>query len=638
MKLKKIILCIIMIMIAVTSVPVLDLSAQAATPYYIEVDITNQIVTIFRTKDKSIARQMICSTGLDNTTPIGTFTLPGRVQINDGKEWYYFNVYRVYAKYATRIDKGILFHSIPHNKAKDSSINKKDLALLGQPASHGCIRLRVADAKWIAQKCKKGTICKIFESGERDEELRTLLLQASYTGEDGMTYNQFQGIPEGEGMLGRFSTGDEVVSLQYRLRDLGIFSDEIDGIYRTSTTTAVKQVQSMLGLQEDGIVTNELKEIIYASDAPSAMNVTLEEGMSGPAVKSLQNNLAALKLYDGDMHGVYDLPVTEAVKLFQNVYGYSTDGVATSIIQQAIDFEAKKVESLFAQSGGYDLEIMNDEIYLGRISAEVGIRLRKKATTESDALARLTDGDTVLALKYGDPWSKVQYGSNVGYIMNKYVKYYKQSIARLVYTAPGDDRMYTIGHTKDQYYKGADLPSKIFADYQAGNTSVETYEGLADFATVNTEEGVALNLRATPSTNSEVLATLESGTSAKVILRSTEWTLVTLDGQNGYLLNEYLDFWYGPEDALDPDDAEADAAENILDELYATTRTGDGSKAPVYDVDSDEAKVLGHLAEGITVQVLESINGWNLISYQGHEGYMKDSNLHFTTDYTAEAA
>lgn len=629
MKLRKIALFIVALMMAFTALPVLNPSAKAASrPYYIEVDITNQIVTVFRTSDMSIARQMICSTGLDDTTPIGTFTLPGRVQANDGKEWYYFNVYRVYAKYATRIDKGILFHSIPHNKQKDSSISKKDLALLGQPASHGCIRLRVADAKWIAENCKKGTQCKIYESNTRDEDLRSLLLQASYTGEGGMTYNEFQGIPKEAGVLGRFSAGDEVTNLQLRLRDLGIFEDTVSGVYHISTINAVKQAQALLGLKEDGIATLALQEMLYASDAPTAMNVTLKEGMSGPAVGVLQRNLSALKLYDGDNHNVYDVGVVEAVQRFQNVYGYTSDGVATSTIQQAIDFEADKVAALFAQSAGYDCQQVSDEIYLGRITAEVGIRLRKKATTESDALARLTDGDTVLALKYGDPWSKVQYGSSVGYIMNKYVKYYKQNITRLVYTSADNDRMYTIGYTRDEYYSGADLPSKIFAQYLADNATVSDYEGLSDYATVNTEAGVSLNLRANPSTNGEVLATLESGTSAKVVLRSSEWTLVNIDGMDGYLMNEYLDFWYGPDDALEP--VAEEMVEISTDEVYAQVKADNGGKAPVYDVDSDEAAVLGHLEAGVTVQVLEAVNGWNLISYQGHEGYMKDIHLHFT--------
>ena len=42
--------------------------ALAASPYAIEVDITNQIVTVYRAEDmrqSGIVRQMICSTGVN---------------------------------------------------------------------------------------------------------------------------------------------------------------------------------------------------------------------------------------------------------------------------------------------------------------------------------------------------------------------------------------------------------------------------------------------------------------------------------------------------------------------------------------------------------------------------------------------
>jgi uncharacterized protein YgiM (DUF1202 family) len=38
---------------------------------------------------------------------------------------------------------------------------------------------------------------------------------------------------------------------------------------------------------------------------------------------------------------------------------------------------------------------------------------------------------------------------------------------------------------------------------------------------------------------------------------------------------------------------------------------------------------LGHLADGVTVEVLETVNGWCHISYMGHEGYMVGEDLEF---------
>ena len=98
-------------------------------------------------------------------------------------------------------------------------------------------------------------------------------------------------------MLGRFSKGPEVYDLQYRLRDLGIFADEVTGDYRGSTITAVRQAQEMLGEEQTGLASEAFREEIFAEDAPTAMNATLQVGNSGPTVTNLQEYLTTLKLY-----------------------------------------------------------------------------------------------------------------------------------------------------------------------------------------------------------------------------------------------------------------------------------------------------------------------------------------------------
>ena len=138
-----------------------------------------------------------------------------------------------------------------------------------------------------------------------------------------------------------------------------------------------------------------------------------------------------------------------------------------------------------------------------------------------------------------------------------------------------------------------------------------------------------MNLRSRPSTNAQVLAVLPDGTQAKVILRSSEWTMVTIDGHDGYLMNEYLEFWQGPEDALIADEEEQESYPAEGDKLYAVVQPDSGDKAPVFDVDSEDADILGHLPAGYEVEVVESIGGWNKISSQGRTGYMRETDLTF---------
>ena len=62
---------------AVLLIALLCGGALAASPYAIEVDVTNQIVTVYRAEDmgdSGIVRQMICSTGVNECTPVGRFS------------------------------------------------------------------------------------------------------------------------------------------------------------------------------------------------------------------------------------------------------------------------------------------------------------------------------------------------------------------------------------------------------------------------------------------------------------------------------------------------------------------------------------------------------------------------------------
>ena len=175
--------------------------ALAASPYAIEVDITNQIVTVYRAEDmrqSGIVRQMICSTGVNECTPVGRFTLNQRNSA-ERTEWYAIPTYDCYVQYVTRIIGGYLFHSLPYAEEDEATLDQEAAALLGTPASHGCIRLRPEDAKWIAKNCPNGTPCHIYHSRETDEGMRGLLLMQSYA--EGGEWASYADFAQGAGGL-----------------------------------------------------------------------------------------------------------------------------------------------------------------------------------------------------------------------------------------------------------------------------------------------------------------------------------------------------------------------------------------------------------------------------------------------------
>lgn len=121
--------------------------------YYIRISYTSNIVAIY-TKDDSgdynnLVKTMVCSTG--TATPRG-----GVYKLNYKYRWLpLFG--GVYGQYCTRITGNILFHSVPYlRNYQPDSLEYWEYDKLGTSASAGCVRLTVADAKWIYENCASG--------------------------------------------------------------------------------------------------------------------------------------------------------------------------------------------------------------------------------------------------------------------------------------------------------------------------------------------------------------------------------------------------------------------------------------------------------------------------------------------------
>ncbi|OPJ64571.1 L,D-transpeptidase [Clostridium oryzae] len=114
---------------------------SSITNYLIIVDLEHQLTEIFYKKDNGwqLKKLFQSSTGIRGyDTPKGTFS------IKDKGTWFFSEKYKEGAKYWVRFNNSYLFHSLPMDKKQ----NITDYTL-GQAASHGCVRLRVSEAKWI---------------------------------------------------------------------------------------------------------------------------------------------------------------------------------------------------------------------------------------------------------------------------------------------------------------------------------------------------------------------------------------------------------------------------------------------------------------------------------------------------------
>jgi len=130
-------------------------NTKSGTKYLIAVDCGKNRTCIYKGKkgDWKLKDYWKCTTGKKSTPTIkGKFKVCGKVS--------HFGEQKGYSVwYATRIKYEYYFHSILYRPWSKSSVLS---GTLGKNLSHGCIRLKLKNAKWIYNNCKSGTKIVIY--------------------------------------------------------------------------------------------------------------------------------------------------------------------------------------------------------------------------------------------------------------------------------------------------------------------------------------------------------------------------------------------------------------------------------------------------------------------------------------------
>lgn len=124
--------------------------------YLIKVNRALNCITVYR--GGVPIKAFVCSTSrVWGKTPSGTFKLLDKLRWHElmGPSW---------GQYCSHITGDILFHSVPCTRYRDNhSLEYWEYNKLGQAASAGCIRMTVADAKWLYDNCPIGTKVIIYD-------------------------------------------------------------------------------------------------------------------------------------------------------------------------------------------------------------------------------------------------------------------------------------------------------------------------------------------------------------------------------------------------------------------------------------------------------------------------------------------
>lgn len=135
---------------SLTSNNINTLNIESLTSNLIYVNLKDQITYIYKGSinnwDK--IKSFKCSTGIESEkTPTGIF------DVRERGAWFFSDKYNQGGKYWVQFYGDYLFHSVPYNKDQSEVVDYT----LGVPASHGCIRLKTEDSKWIYDNIESGT-------------------------------------------------------------------------------------------------------------------------------------------------------------------------------------------------------------------------------------------------------------------------------------------------------------------------------------------------------------------------------------------------------------------------------------------------------------------------------------------------
>ncbi|PAD70028.1 hypothetical protein CHH83_04515, partial [Bacillus sp. 7586-K] len=131
------------------------------------------------------------------------------------------------------------------------------------------------------------------------------------------------------------------------------------------------------------------------------------------------------------------------------------------------------------------------------------LNLRANSSTSSQVIMTLKNGTAVTVLSEANGWSKVKVAGKEGYVSSKYIVTNESNNSTNTKVSTSTN---TSSNTETKY--------------------------------VNVSSG-SLNLRASNSTSSTVLATLKKGTAVTVISEANGWSKVKVAGKEGYVSSKY---------------------------------------------------------------------------------------------------
>lgn len=132
-----------------------EFDIKSKTNRFIFTDVQKQVTYVFKGSNKNwvLEKEFLCSTGIDNKE-----TIVGYFEVSTKAPWFFSPKYGQGGKNYVQFKGNYLYHSIPLASNQTTVLDYT----LGEPASHGCIRLDLEDSKWLYDNTNEGATVLIF--------------------------------------------------------------------------------------------------------------------------------------------------------------------------------------------------------------------------------------------------------------------------------------------------------------------------------------------------------------------------------------------------------------------------------------------------------------------------------------------
>ncbi len=343
---------------------------------------------------------------------------------------------------------------------------------------------------------------------------------------------------------------------------------------------------------------------------------------------------------------------TEAKNLSSSSY---QDKVADGIVNGIMDYLATNV--ILNNSGSNNSNNSNaTTIQTGTIKVNGALNVRSGAGTSYSVIGSLSNGAKVEIVETSGSWYKIKYGSGYGYVSKDYVTVSSTSnsdsssssnnntstttmqtgtvkVNGALNVRSGAGTSYSvigslsngakveIVETSGSWYKikygsGYGYVSKDYVT--VSSTSNSNSSSNNNTSTTTTQSGTvkvndALNVRSGAGTSYSVIGSLSNGTQVEIVETSGSWYKIKYGSGYGYVSKDYI----------------LVNTRSIAENTISREGTAVTLSLKVRDESNYEANVMGTIAMGEKVSVIEDNGEWSKIQYNDTIGYILNEYVDF---------